>query len=373
MIEKKARRKKALPRILHGSAFGLVRGVAATANIMGLENSAHFARGIGSLLARMSLARRPDRSNRAIENIRWCFPDATPERARQLLFESYRHLCSLAIELAWTPRLMNEDGFPNCVELGKLADGLAQLLRGGPTVLVTGHAGNWELLGYTMALLGFPMYALYRPLEIEPMDLWLQRTRARRGLILVDKFGASSQLPAIVGANNPVAFIADQNAGDRGLFVPFFNRLASSYKAIALMAMQHNAPVVCGHAVRLSRGLPGAHADDAFRYRLDVIDVIKPDDWVDQPDPAFYISARYRRAIEQMVRRAPEQYLWMHRYWKSRPPHEAADREYTGFPAKLRAKIEALPWITQADIDTIVARSERDANRSTTIWNRMIR
>ncbi|MEO1130785.1 MAG: lysophospholipid acyltransferase family protein, partial [Planctomycetota bacterium] len=237
-----------------------------------------------------------------------------------------------------------------------------------------GHCGNWELLGYTLAVLGFPLHALYRPLDLKPLDRWIYRTRSHRGLTLIDKFGAAKVLPRVVTSGAPTGFIADQNAGDRGLFVPFFGRLASSYKTIALLAMRYEIPIVCGQAMRLS-GLSADRAEDGadgvaldstgarrraqiFKYRLVIPDVIYPHEWKDQPDPQFYITARYRRAIEQMVRHAPEQYLWMHRYWKSRPRHEHLGRP---FPDRLRDKIAALPWTTDEDIERLVERSARDA------------
>jgi KDO2-lipid IV(A) lauroyltransferase len=86
------------------------------------------------------------------------------------------------------------------------------------------------------------------------MDRWVRQTRARRGLTLIDKFGALRQLPDLVAAGAPVGFVADQNGGDRGVFVPFFNRLASTYKSIGLLAMQFNATVLCGGAWRVPAG-----------------------------------------------------------------------------------------------------------------------
>ncbi len=83
-----------------------------------------------------------------------------------------------------------------------------------------------------------------------------------------------------------------------------------------------------------------------------------PEAWADHPDPLFYITARYRRALEQMVRRAPEQNLWLHRYWKSRPRHERLGKP---FPASLREKLETLPWLSDRDIARIEEHSERDA------------
>jgi KDO2-lipid IV(A) lauroyltransferase len=210
-------------------------------------------------------------------------------------------------------------------------------------------------------LLGFRVHALYRPLDMRAADRWIREVRGARGLHLLDKFGAMRLAPGIMARGEMLAFIADQNAGARGVFVPFFDRLASTYKSIALVAMQHNAPIVCGQTLRIgAHGLdvPAALRDQTFRYRIDVQDVILPEEWADQPDPMFYISARYRYAIEKMVLANPKQYLWMHRYWKARPPHEMAGKP---FPKRLREKIESLPWMTPERVERLVAKSAQDA------------
>ena len=87
-------------------------------------------------------------------------------------------------------------------------------------------------------------------------------------------------------------------------------------------------------------------------------DIIRPEDWADQPDPLYYITARYSRALEQMVREVPEQYLWIHRRWKSRPRHERRGRPV---PPRLRAKIHALPWLDADEADSIIETSDRAA------------
>ena len=153
----------------------------------------------------------------------------------------------------------------------------------------------------------------------------------------------------LVEQGERIGFIADQNAGDKGLFVPFLGRLASSYKSIGLLVMRHEVPVVAGFAKRI----PGQ-----FKYEMMITDIIRPDDWVDQPDPLFYISARFNRAVEQFVRLAPEQYLWVHRRWKSRPKWE---REGKPMPARMIAKLESLPWMTPALLRRIELNSSVDA------------
>jgi len=98
-------------------------------------------------------------------------------------------------------------------------------------------------------------------------------------------------------------------------------------------------------------------ASNDLRFRVIVDDVFGPEDYEDQPDPLFYLTARYRRSIERMVLAAPEQYLWMHRIWKSRPRHERLNKP---FPDALRGKLGALPWMDDGAVGALVERSDRD-------------
>lgn len=300
------------------------------------------------------------RLDRAVSHLSEAFPDWSAERKRAYAIRGYEHLMMLGAEVALTPRLLTSEGWAERARLTEIRGALEQLLRGRPCILVTGHVGNWELCGYLMALLGFRMHAVYRPLDLPPLDVWVRDTRSRKGMFLLDKFGVSRELPEIFARHESVAFVADQNAGTRGLFVPFFGRLASSYKAIGLMAMRYNAPVVVGWAQRMGgepvAGMP-RHAR-ALRFDLQIPDAFGPEDWADQPDPIFYITARYRQALEGAMRSAPDQVLWMHRFWKSRPKHE---RDGKPFPALLERKLRELPWMTEAELERIKARSERDA------------
>ncbi len=351
--------KRRSPGWLHGPMYVAIRAMLSAMCTGSVEQNLRLARELGRRFALAPFNGR--RFERALINMRVAFPDWTEAQRRACAVQGYEHLFMLAVETAYIPRLITPDGSPPHVQLGELGSALESLLGSGPSLLITGHCGNWELLGYQLALLGLPMHALYRPLDLKPLDRWARETRQRQGLILIDKFGAARELPRLLERNAPIGFVADQNGGDRGLFVPFFGRLASSYKTIGLLAMRYEAPLICGHARRLDPDDPGACPTarrGAFRYVLDIVDVIRPDDWADQPDPLFYITARYRRAIETMVRRAPQQYLWMHRYWKSRPRHERLGRE---MPRTLIEKIEALPWMTSEDVRRVIEWSRRDA------------
>lgn len=357
-----AKAKKKLPVWLQQPAYAGFRLGSAALVTGELRPTMEMARRTGRALAGARHNRK--RLQRAQSHLRIAFPDWDDDMVAEHALASYEHLMMLGVEVASAPWLLAPQAWRRHVMIGEVSDTVQELIQGRPCVLITGHCGNWELLGYTISLLGFPLHALYRPLDMKPLDQWVRRTRQKRGLTLVDKFGAVTRLPSLMASGAPIGFVADQNGGDRGLFVPFFNRLTSTYKSIGLLAMQFNAAVLCGMARRMDHDEMASHprarllSRDGLGYSFERVDAIFPDDWANQPDPLYYLTARYRRAIELMVRRAPEQYLWMHRIWRSRPRHERLGRP---FPGPLREKLESLPWVGADDLDIILEHSARDA------------
>jgi len=224
---------------------------------------------------------------------------------------SLEHFAQLyLVELVMTPRKITEWSWAQHVELGDLGPGLRELLRTRGTIMLTGHFGNYELLGYTICRLGLPLHAIMRPVDNPLVNRYLVRTRARGGLSLLYKKGASAVAGDLIDAGATLSFIADQDAGRKGLFVDFFNRKASTYKSIGLLAMQKRVPIIIGAAARVRRG---------FHYRIELERVIQPEEWDAQDDPLTWITQTFSHALEAAIRRHPEQYLWMHRRWKHRP------------------------------------------------------
>ncbi|MFO0828827.1 MAG: lysophospholipid acyltransferase family protein [Phycisphaerales bacterium] len=296
------------------------------------EQSLQTAKAIATFYARVSNRR----TERARANIARSFPELPHGETERLAIDSVRNMFELfMVDAIVMPKIVHEWSWHRYVRFARFGDGLDLLLSDRPCIFLTGHVGNWELLGYVLALVGFRMTALARPLDNPLISDWLFKARQASGLRVITKWGATEELQRIIEGNGKIAFIADQNAGDEGLFVPYFGRLASSYKSIGLLAMRYRLPIVAGMARRV-----GEH----FQYELSVADVIRPEEWEADEDPLFTITARYNRAIETMVRAAPSQYLWVHRRWKSRPKHE---REGKPMPDRLRRKLESLPWMTE--------------------------
>ena len=112
-----------------------------------------------------------------------------------------------------------------------------------------------------------------------------------------------------------LALLGDQDAGKKGLFVPFFGSDASTFKSIALLAIQYRAVICVGYARRLPDDFRSSRW---VRYELGCEEIIDPLEH-DGPDAIREITVRYTAALERIVRLAPEQYFWVHRRWKSRP------------------------------------------------------
>jgi KDO2-lipid IV(A) lauroyltransferase len=112
-----------------------------------------------------------------------------------------------------------------------------------------------------------------------------------------------------------LATLADQDAGQRGLFVDFFGRPASTHKAVALMAQMHNVPMVVAGMV---------HVGEPLRFHVEVEDVIDPEEYAERADAIPAMTQRFTSALERIVRRHPEQYFWLHRRWKHQPKAKGA-------------------------------------------------
>src|SRR5205814_3841441 len=122
------------------------------------------------------------------------------------------------------------------------------------------------------------------PLDNPYLDRYLASFRERTGQALIPKTGGFDQMVEVLRANRVLSFLADQDAGQRGLYVEFFGRPASTHKAIALLAIEHQAPVVVGYARRLGTG---------FRYEVGCDALIRPEEFTGTAQDAVLLTQRY--------------------------------------------------------------------------------
>src|SRR5262249_49734549 len=114
----------------------------------------------------------------------------------------------------------------------------------------------------------------------------------------------------ILAEGGVLATLADQDAGQRGLFVDFFNRPASTHKAVALLSIEYQVPILV--VLARNTGIP-------MTYDVVVEGQVLPEEHAGQLDAMRAITQRITTALEQGIRKAPEQYFWLHRRWKHQP------------------------------------------------------
>jgi Kdo2-lipid IVA lauroyltransferase/acyltransferase len=251
---------------------------------------------------------------RALHNLRRSFPEKTERWRRNVARRSMQHLFMLGAEILQTQRVIHVDTFARHIELVNFRETLEMMLRADHGMIVlTGHFGNWEVLGYVMGTMGFETTSVARTLDNPYVNDYVLGMREKHGQRIVDKNGATDAVIKVLEKNGVVGFIADQNAGKKGIFVDFFGRKASTYKSIGLCAMQFKVPVIIGGARRIN---------DRFKFQFFTQDIIWPKEWENQDDPLRYITQRYTTALENVIRTEPSQYLWAHRRWKTRPKGE---------------------------------------------------
>jgi KDO2-lipid IV(A) lauroyltransferase len=232
-----------------------------------------------------------------------------PADRRTLARASFRHLGVTALECC---RLFF--GPPGAMLRRVRVEGLehvkAALVEGRGALYLTAHFGNWELLGAAHALAGLPpLHVVIRPLDNPFLDDLVARGRERAELRLIPKRAAVKGIRAALARGECVGILLDQNAGQHGVFVPFFGAAASTARSLAVLALKTGAPVVPAfihrlpdgdHVVTLEAALPPVRGGDVDR-------------------DVHLNTARYTEVIERHVREHPEQWFWVHRRWKTRP------------------------------------------------------
>lgn len=296
------------------AAYVLVRFVVCVLQALSHDVARTVAAGLAWLVYHV------DRRHRLVadDNLRQSFPGRFTDAERDDLVRAvYRHFCHVLVEIVHAPRRLNPANWRKYVELTDGRVTVDCLLSGRPLLLVTGHFGNWEMGGYGLGLLGFRTYAIARPLDNTYLDDFLRRFRQRTGQDILAKHGDFDKLTAILANNGVVATLGDQDAGQRGLFVDFFGRPASTHKAIAILSLQHQVPLL---VVGVRK------AGEPMRYQVVVEDHIRPEDYDGRPDAVRAMTQRFTAALERVVRAAPEQYFWVHRRWKHQPLAKKAKR-----------------------------------------------
>lgn len=290
------------------AVYLVVRILVCTIQALPMEVAGGIARWLGRLGYLL------DRRHRAValHNLQMALGPTLSERDRHDIVRAvYEHFARVIVEIAFIPRKLRLTNWKRYITLEGGKEAVAALLDDRPRIIITGHWGNWEMAGYFLAALGVRSHAIARDLDNPYLHDFLLRFRQWSGQTILSKKGDFERIERVLAERGLLVTVGDQSAGPRGYFVDFFGRPASTHKAVALMAMEYAAPILVSYAYR---DRPG------FHYRVGVARVLDPADYAGRPDGALALTADFTRELERVIRRAPEQYLWLHNRWKHAPP-----------------------------------------------------
>ena len=241
------------------------------------------------------------------ENLAYAFAELTPAERARLARRMWEHLFVLVLEVAHTPRKIHQTNWREFVSLKNQEALVRALLDDRPTLIVTAHLGNFEVGGYVLGILGFPTYTIARTLDNPFLDRFVNRFRGGTGQRIIPKNGGYDQIVEVLSRGGTMTFLADQYAGSKGCWVKLFGRPASAHKAIALLALEHNALVsVCASRRR----------ERPMRFVLDNHAMIDPQRVAGSRNTIPELTQLYTSRLEELIRHAPDQYWWLHRRWK---------------------------------------------------------
>ncbi|MCR4415853.1 MAG: lysophospholipid acyltransferase family protein [Thermoguttaceae bacterium] len=298
-------------RILDYLVYLVVRVFVCVVQAISIETGQFIARGLARLFSDILRIRGAV----VDENLAHAYPELSQAERRELARRMWEHLFLLVLEVAHAPRKIHETNWRKHVRLNGTDPLVRALLNDRPTVIVTAHYGNFELGGFMLGVLGFPTYTVARNLDNPYLDRFVNRFRGATGQYIIPKKGGYDQILAVMARGGAMSFLADQYAGPKGCWVEFFGRKASAHKAIALLSLEHDAPVAVCCARRLNKPM---------QFEMQVLAMADPRQTGAGVGTIYEMTAWYTRKLEAMIREAPEQYWWLHRRWKDpRPPRRS--------------------------------------------------
>lgn len=271
------------------------------------------ARFVGARLAAFAfLFHRPLR-RAAVFNLQLAFPNANETERRRMIRGMVRQLGWLAAEFSQFPKYK-----PQNIERVVMLDGAenfdAARRRGKGVLFLTGHMSAWELSSFAHALYGHPLHFLVRPQTNQRLDRLINSYRCLSGNQPIEKNRSARAILKVLGQGGTVGILADVNTIlEEGVFVNFFGIPASTTSGLARIALRTDAAVVPGFLF---------WDEQRRKYRLRFEPAVELSRTGDEEADVRENTARFTRMIEEQVRSHPEQWLWVHKRWKARPPGE---------------------------------------------------
>lgn len=296
----------ATPTIQDRVEYALTRLLEAGVNVLPDRVAPRFGAAVGRLVqAPLEIRRKVVRAN-----LRRAFPDAGHQWWRETEDAVYRHLGREAVEMI---RLSHQspEQIVALTDTPDWAEFEEARREGKGVILVTGHYGNWEVAAAAVSARGVPIEAVVKRQRNRLVDARLQAARARLGIGTIYMGSAPHRVPRVLAKGGVVGIVGDQDAHDRGIFVPFFGIPASTFRGPALFALRFGAAVFASIA---RRNPDGRYTVSGKRVDYERTGDLEGDQ--------LRLTAALAAGLEAEIRVDPTQYFWFHKRWRTPPPAE---------------------------------------------------
>jgi len=303
---KKKRKKSKLRKLIeYGAVYVLLLSVRAI--------PMWCKRGISRLLGALFFHLITKRREIAIGNLTAAFGgDKSEKEIRAIARESFSSFFLTFLEIAELQHIFARDDAK--VHVAQMTDGLEGLFlkaksihdESGGCFFVSPHIGNWEVLPHVSSLVGIPLVIVARPLDNNYLEDLLLKKRTASGQMIIPKKNAFFVLQETLNRGKSIGMLPDQST-KKGITVDFFGRKATATPVPALLAITHNRPIVVVACCRKKGG----------KYEGFVCDPIWPGSYESEKAEIFRITSAMTKDMESIIRKYPEQYLWMHNRWKT--------------------------------------------------------
>jgi Kdo2-lipid IVA lauroyltransferase/acyltransferase len=251
----------------------------------------------------------PRRRLIALNNLKNAFPEKSMTDIILIAKGVYRNMAIIAAEFFDIPWL-TEDHIRERVEVEGLEYCVEALKKERGLLMVSAHFGNWELQAIAFSLLFHPLLFLYRPLDNLFLDRLVTSVRSSTGNMPLPKKKAMRQMLRTIKANGIVGLLIDQNwSWQEGVFVDFFGRPACTSDGLARLALHTEAPVIPVFMVRQESG----------KYRLVIGEAVELINTGQRTTDVLINTQKLTRIVEDMIRKYPDQWFWVHQRWKTQP------------------------------------------------------
>lgn len=274
-----------------------------------------LARQTGAAFAALAYQVRTPLRRAAMFNLQLAFPDMSVSERKGIARGMIRQIGWMAGEFSQFPKY-TATNISQIVTIDGAKNFDCAQRRGKGVLFLTGHMSAWELAPFAHALYGHPLHFLVRPVANPRVDALINRYRCLSGNQPIEKNRSARAILKVLSEGGTVGILADTNTSlDEGVFVDFFGRPACTTSGIARIALRTDAAVVPGFL---------AWDSNEKKYHLQfarALDLVRTGD---EDADVRENTARFMAVIEAYVREHPNQWLWVHKRWKTRPPGEPA-------------------------------------------------